>query len=306
MIKIEELNFGQRIGLEVLWWGAKLFAVLPYWFKFYVVEPMLYFVLCHLLHYRRKVVMTNLKNSFPERDEAELNRIARGFYHNLAEIFIGTFNMAHMPDRKIRRYFRTRNFEELNRAVAGQDIIVAFAHHGLWELGVFWSWENPTHESLGVYHQLRSKVLDLFYQRLRSTKYSVPVQKKESMRFYLKHRKEGYRGRKLAFGLVADQNPPKRPDAHWYRFLNQDTVFFDGAEQLATRYHLPVYFAPMYRVGRGRYEMEFQLMYDGVEELPEHEVTERYVQRLEQMICENPELWMWSHRRWKQKRNVAR
>lgn len=306
MIKIEELRVGQRVGLEMLWWGAKFFAILPYWFKFYVVEPILYFVLCHLLHYRRKVVMTNLRNSFPERNDEELNRIARGFYHNLAEVFIGTFNMAHMPRKKIARYFRMRDIEGLTRQIADEDVIVIFAHHGLWELGAFWVYVNPTHESLGVYHQLRSKVMDLFYQRLRSTDYSIPVHKKECMRFYLQHRQEGYRGRKLALGLIADQNPPRRPDAHWYRFLNQDTVFVDGAEQLATRYHLPVFFAPMYRVGRGRYEMAWEVLYTPDEVTEKNEITERYVRRLERMICEHPEIWMWSHRRWKQKRNGVR
>lgn len=306
MIKLNDLTLLQRIALELLWAAAWLFSILPYWVKFYLFEPLLYFVLCHLVHYRRKIVVTNLRNAFPEKSDEEIDRIVKGFYHNLAELFIGTFNMAHLPVEKIRRYFRMRNFEPLNKAVAGQDIIVLFAHHGLWELGAFWSNENPTHESLGVYHQLRSKVLDLFYQRLRTTPFSVPVQKKESMRFFLQHRASGYRGRKMALGLIADQNPPRRPDAHWYRFLNQDTVFFDGAEQLATRYHLPIYFAPMYRVGRGRYEMEFFLMYDGVEEVAPHEITERYVRRLEELIRQAPELWMWSHRRWKQKRHVAR
>lgn len=306
MIKIEELSVGQRIGLELLWWGAKLFAILPYWFKFYVVEPILYALLHHLLHYRRKVVMTNLRNSFPSKSDEELKRIARGFYHNLAEVFIGTLNIAHMPRKKIGRYFRMREVEGLLKVIADRDVIVTFAHHGLWELGMFWIYVNPTHESLGVYHQLRSKVMDLFYQRLRSTYYSVPVQKKECMRFYLQHRSEGYRGRKLALGLIADQNPPRRPDAHWYRFLNQDTVFVDGAEQLATRYHLPIVFAPMYRVGRGRYEMAWEVLYEPDEQVEKNEITERYVRCLEQMICDNPEIWMWSHRRWKQKRNVAR
>lgn len=306
MIKISDLNFGQRIALELLWGFAWCFSVLPYWFKFYVVEPLLYFVLCHLTHYRSRVIEENLRKAFPEKSEEELKRIKRGFYHNLAEVFIGTFNMVHLPDAKIRRYFRMRNFEPMKREMPDEHIIVLFAHHGLWELGAFWTMDDPTHESLGIYHQLRSKVVDIFYQRLRTTAYSTPVQKKESMRFLLLHRKEGVKGRRMAMGLIADQHPniPVNEDTHWFRFLNQDSVFFDGGEQLALRYKMPVYFAPMYRVGRGRYEMEFEMIYDGKEEVEKHELTERYVRRLEQMIQERPELWMWSHRRWKHKRNA--
>lgn len=58
----------------------------------------------------------------------------------------------------------------------------------------------------------------------------------------------------------------------------------------------------MDRVRRGFYEMSFECIYDGEEEVAEHEITERYVRRLESMIRERPELWMWSHRRWKHKR----
>lgn len=306
MIKISDLSVGQRVALELLWGFTWCISVMPYWFKFYVLEPVLYCVLAKLLRYRRGVIVENLRSSFPEKSDEDLSHIIRGFYHNLAEVMIGTFNLVHFPDKKIRRYFRMRDFEALKREMPDEDIIVLFAHHGLWELGAFWTMEDPTHESLGIYHELRSKVLDLFYQRLRSTPYSTPVQKKESMRFLLLHRKDGVRGRKMAMGLIADQHPniPVNADTHWFRFLNHDTVFFDGGEQLATRYHMPVYFAPMFRVGRGRYEMSFEMIYDGYEEVAKHEITERYVQRLEQMITEAPELWMWSHRRWKHKRNA--
>ena len=112
-------------------------------------------------------------------------------------------------------------------------------------------------------------------------------------------------GKNLVMGLIADQNPPRRPDSHWFRFLNQDTIFFDGGEKLALRCNLPVYFVRMERLQRGRYQMSFEPIYDGVEEVAEYEITERYVRRLEAMICEHPELWMWSHRRWKHKRTNA-
>mgnify|MGYP000354730086 FL=1 len=86
---------------------------------------------------------------------------------------------------------------------------------------------------------------------------------------------------------------------------DRDTIFFDGGEKLALRCNLPVYFVRMERLQRGRYQMSFEPIYDGVEEVAEYEITERYVRRLEAMICEHPELWMWSHRRWKHKRTNA-
>ena len=147
--------------------------------------------------------------------------------------------------------------------------------------------------------------MEALYQRLRNGDYATTVSMKESLRFYLRNRERGIRGKNLVMGLIADQNPPRRPDSHWFRFLNQDTIFFDGGEKLALRCHLPVYFVKMDRLSRGRYEMSFEPIYDGEEEVAEHEITERYVRLLESEIRRRPELWIWSHRRWKHKRDVS-
>ena len=148
--------------------------------------------------------------------------------------------------------------------------------------------------------------MEALYQRLRNGDYATTVSMKESLRFYLRNRDKGILGKNLVMGLIADQNPPRRPDSHWFRFLNQDTIFFDGGEKLALRCHLPVYFVKMDRLSRGRYEMSFEPIYDGEEEVAEHEITERYVRLLESEIRRRPELWIWSHRRWKHKRDVSR
>lgn len=302
-----ELTFSQKIALESLWLSARFFAVLPYWFKYYVVENVLFFLLFYCLRYRMRVVKTNLRNSFPEKDEKELAVIRRKFYRTLAELFVDTINMAHMSYEKARGVIGVKNLEEHSKAVAGRDWIAMTAHFGCWEYCSYWGLYEPSQMLVAVYHPLRSVVMECFYRRLRNYENSMTVAMKESLRFYMRNREKGINGKNLVMGLIADQNPPKRPHSHWFRFLNQDTIFFDGGEKLALRCKLPVYFAKMERIQRGRYEMSFELIYDGVEEVAENEITERYVRRLEAMIVATPELWMWSHRRWKHKRtNVSR
>ncbi len=178
-------------------------------------------------------------------------------------------------------------------------------HFGCWEYCSYWGLYERSQMLVAVYHPLRSKVMEELYRRLRNYENSMTVSMKESLRFYLRNRTGGIAGKNLVMGLIADQNPPRRPDSRWFRFLNQDTIFFDGGEKLALRCNLPVYFVKMNRLRRGRYEMSFELIYDGKEEVAEYEITQRYVRKLERMICECPELWMWSHRRWKHKRTHA-
>ena len=300
-----EMTLLQRAELELLWLWAWLFAVMPYWFKYYVVENLLYFLLCYVLRYRRKVVLRNLRNSFPEKSERELAEICRRFYRTLAELFVDTINMAHMSADKARTVLTVKGLEEHRAAVKGRDWIALTAHYGCWEYCSYWGLYEPSQMLVAVYHPLRSVVMECFYQRLRNYENSTTVAMKECLRFYLRNRETGIDGKNLVMGLIADQNPPRRPDSHWFRFLNQDTIFFDGGEKLALRCHLPVYFVRMERLQRGRYQMSFELLYDGEEEVAPNEITERYVRRLEAVIVERPELWIWSHRRWKHKRKNA-
>ena len=296
----------QRIGLESLWLGARVFAAMPYWFKYYVVENLIFVLLRYCLRYRMKVVKTNLRNSFPEKDERELAVIRRRFYRTLAEIFVDTINLAGLTPEKGRSLLTVKGLEEQKERVGGRDWIAMTAHFGCWEYCSFWGLYDPTQIVVAVYHPLRSRIVEAFYQRLRNGDYATTVAMKESLRVYLRNRAGGIGGRNLVMGLIADQNPPRRPDSRWFRFLNQDTILFDGGEKLALRCQLPVYFVKMERLRRGRYEMSFELIYDGKEEVAEYEITQRYVRMLEAEIRRRPELWMWSHRRWKHKRNAGR
>ena len=302
-VKKTELNLLQRFLLETLWLVARVFAMMPYWFKYYIVENLLFFLLYYCLRYRMKVVKTNLRNSFPEKSERELAAIRRRFYRTLSEIIVDTINLAYINEEKGRKLVSIKGLEEHVRAVHGCDWIAMTAHFGCWEYNDYWGLlYEPSQMVVAVYHPLHSAVVEAFYQRLRNNKNATTVSMKESLRFYLRNREAGIDGKNLVLGLIADQNPPRRPDSHWFRFLNQDTIFFDGGEKLALRCNLPVYFVKMDRLRRGHYEMSFELIYDGKEEVAEYEITERYVRKLEKMICERPELWMWSHRRWKHKR----
>ena len=294
----------QRIWLELMWQLARLFAVLPYWFKYYVVESLLFVLLCYCLRYRMKVVKRNLRNSFPEKSDRELAVLRRKFYWTLAEVFVDTIDLAHMTPAKGRRILKVKGLDEHLKHIDGRDWIAMTAHFGCWEYCSFWGLYVPSQIVVAVYHPLESRIAEAFYLRLRNREYAATVPMRESLRFYLRNRESGVAGRRMVMGLIADQNPPKRPDSHWFRFLNQDTIFFDGGEKLALRRHLPVYFVKMDRLRRGRYEMSFEKIYDGEEAVADNVITERYVRILESEIRRRPELWMWSHKRWKYKRNV--
>ena len=221
-MKRTELNFVQKVWLESLWLGARVFAMMPYWFKYYIVENLLFFIIYYCLRYRMKVVKANLRNSFPEKSEQERAAVCRSFYRTLAEIFVDTVNMAHMGEEKGRTVLTVKGFEEHYAKVHGRDWIAMTAHFGCWEYCSYWGLYERSQMLVAVYHPLRSKVMECLYQRLRNYENSMTVAMKDSLRFYLRNRERGIEGKNLVMGLISDQNPPRLPDSHWFRFLNQD------------------------------------------------------------------------------------
>ena len=294
-----ELTRWQRCQATMLYALARCVAVMPRFVRYYILEEIIYFILHYVVRYRRKVVLTNLRNSFPEKSDKELAKIASRCNRNLAEQMINTLSVAGISPKRLQKYQTIANLEEYRKAVAGRDIILLTGHYGSWEYLTSIAQYEPDHTIMSVYHPLNNNAVDEFFKRVRKIDNTVLVPRDESLRYFLKNRG----GQKnLALGLIADQNPYQYKDSHWFTFLNQDTIFAEGGEQLARKFKLPVWFIGTRRRRRGEYETFMIELYDGDSPIEEHVITERYIRTLEKYIIECPELWLWSHRRWKAKK----
>ncbi len=293
-----KLSFWQRVGLESLWILCKFVSILPHWFQYYVIGETIYFVLFYVVRYRRKLVTKNLEGSFPEKSREDIADIRRKFYHNLAEVIVDTVIMARMDEAECRRRMIFTNNDEIREIIGDRNCIAMTSHSGCWEYFGFWGMWLPNHIVVAVYHKIHNEVFNELYKRLRDHESELPVASYDSLRFFIRNQ-NGYEGKHLALGLISDQNPPRLPDSHWYRFLNRDTLFFEGGEQLAVKFGIPVFYISQRKVRKGYYEARMEMIYDGVEQVEQYEITERYVRLLERDIKECPEAWVWSHRRWK-------
>lgn len=293
--KNDTLSWGQKIGLNILWWICCGFAWLPRVVRHYVFGSFIYFILCYATRYRRKVIMTNLRNSFPEKSEKELNRICKDSYKNLAEQIINTISQAGISDKALMRRTIFVNADEVRKEVNGGHVICITAHYGSWEGASTVSLYMPKQRMVAVYHKLQNKLFDELMKRIRQHTNVDLVTMQRTMRHFVENRNK----QPMLLGLISDQNPAYRPNLHWHKFLHQWSAFFDGAEVMALKYNIPVYYYSPRRVKAGVYEGRLIRIYDGKEEVAEHEIMERYVRALEKDIIANPPMWMWSHRRWK-------
>lgn len=292
-------SWGENVAYYTLLGLAKAVGYLPYFVLYRLLAPFIYFILRHVLHYRVSVVRENLRNSFPEKSEKELREIERGFYHHLSEVFIDVIDMTSMSPEELKRRMVVENMEQTDKEIGTSNWIAALAHFGEWEYFSVYSIDHPYH-NIGVYHPLSNKVVDRFMLYIRR-RFGMEVAPMNSLaRPVMKNLRAG---EQMALGLIADQRPRyAESDKVWRKFLNQDALFFGGIGNYAKRFGMMVYTLDIEKIKPSHYKCNFIQLYDGKEDIPEEQIMDRYVAQTEKMIRRHPELWLWSHKRWKRRK----
>jgi KDO2-lipid IV(A) lauroyltransferase len=268
----------------------------------YVFSDIFYPIVYYIAGYRRKVVRTNLINAFPERSEKDIITIEKKFYRHLCDLFIETFKLTHLSNKHLMRRVRITNPEILDNLYdKGLDVIAIFGHYANWE----WMRCLPLYTKLqivSIYKPVQNKYFDKYLINLRAKNKMILTPMNHVVRDVIENRKNKI---KSLYAFIADQTPPREDIKYWTKFLNQDTPVFLGAEKIAAKYDMAVVFFNFNKTKRGNYTCTIELLFEHSAGLPEHLITDTHVRRLEEIIIENPEYWVWSHRRWKYKRELS-
>ena len=267
----------------------------------YIFSDILYLVLYYIFSYRRKVVADNLKNSFPEKTEEERKTIEKKFYRHLADLIIETFKSTHMSKTNQRKRFTYSNLEIIDKLrEEKRDIIAVLGHYNNWE----WPTLLPyylKYKTIIIFKPLQNKYFNSFINNHRSEYGIVLTPTSQVIREIIKYKINHINTVSV---FISDQIPAKGDIKYWTTFLNQDTAVFTGAGKIASKYDMAIVFFHIQRIKRGYYNLDIELLFDHTAGLSEDEITEKHVRRLEEIIREKPENWIWSHRRWKHKKPV--
>lgn len=279
-----------------------LIALLPYR-ALYMISDCLYVLIYHLLKYRKRVVWGNLRESFPEKTDAEITTIMKKFYRFLTDYFLEAIKLLHVSDAEMRRRFVFHNTDIIDRCFdENRSIVIYAAHFGNWEMlpsVTLWSRHDFNDKVFSqVYRPLKNAWFDALFLKIRSRFNTFNFTKKSVFRDLIRLKRDG----KLSItGFMSDQHPSLNDDGYLTRFLNHDTAMITGTETLARRLDFAVlYFVPK-RIKRGFYDCTIRIVSLNPKDEPENAITEKYTRMLEQQIREQPELWLWTHKRWKHK-----
>lgn len=273
-----------------------LVALLPFWWL-RRVSDFLFVVLYYLLAYRKKVVLSNLRNAFPEKSEADIQQIARQHYRYLCDLILETLKTLTISPAAVKKHVQFEGIALLEKYYQeGRSVILILGHFGNWELAGARFGIEPIHQLYVIYRPLKNKHFDQLLYHMRTRLGNGLYAMKETLRGMVRDRKVI-----SATAFIADQTPS--PDkAHWLTFLHQDTPIFMGTEKIAAKFNYPVIYVSVKRLKRSYYRIESELLFDQPKDTAEYEISQAYTRRLEQDIQAQPEIWLWTHRRWKHKR----
>ncbi|WMJ75629.1 lysophospholipid acyltransferase family protein [Cytophagaceae bacterium ABcell3] len=263
----------------------------------YGISNCLYLVAYRGIGYRKKVVRENLRNSFPEKSSKELLDLEKNFYRYLCDLIveiIKKFTISKEEGYKRCSFKDSTVVDEL--ASKQQNIIGITGHIGNWEWGDICLGNHIKHKAYAIYKPLSTKVIDRLMHKQRRRFNVELIAMNDTYRRVISNKNH----LNVTF-FIADQTPSPQ-GAYWTTFLNQDTPVFRGPARIAKKMNYPMVYVSVKRKARGYYQLENELLVKNPTNHTEEELCEIYIRRIEKDIIENPETWLWSHRRWKHSR----
>ena len=280
--------------------AIRILSLLPlrvlYAMASYVLYPLLYYV----VHYRRSMVLSNLRYCYPEKSEAACKQMAKQFYHWFADLCVEIIHAYRMSDEELRERVVFEGLDEVQTAFIKQrGGVFMLGHIGCWE----WIADaakrmdrSRIHTNV-IYLKLDNPSADRIMMQIRQQRGCTPIEMHKLLREAVRLRKESSKAE--VYSMLADQKPSWRSLQFYTDFFGHNTPFLTGSEKIARKFAYPVYYADITMPSRGHYHVQFIPITANAQLSEEGFVSREYVRLLEANIRKQPSIWLWSHNRFK-------
>lgn len=261
----------------------------------YCFTDFFFLLLITVVPYRRKVVRGNLSRSFPDKSLNEIKQIERKFYKHFTDLLAEGIKNLTISKNELSKRLIIENHEIMNSLFdQGKSVLLVSGHYNNWEWLITSQNNLFKHQAMGIGMPLTSKFWDKKLNERRS-RFGMKVVHAKNFKEKISEENEN----PIAILVLSDQSPSDARKSYWMNFLNQQTAVLFGAEQMAHEYNFSVVFFHMKKIKRGYYSMNLELISDNPKSMKWGEITESHAKKLEQVILQKPEFWIWSHKRWK-------
>ncbi len=264
----------------------------------YLKSDVLFLIIYYLVGYRKKVVFDNLQKAFPEKPDKEIKAIAKRFFRHLCDITLESIKLKTFSVDRMKKRLVVSNPELVNRYYEqGKSVLILTMHYNNWEWQVILQ-QYLKHKVFLVYNPARNLTFDSYINKMRERFGSELVSTKKILKRVLKAQKDN---ELTLTWLCADQRPKRNTD-FWITFLNREAGFFPGPENLARHTNQVILYEHVEKIRRGYYQATFEVLTEDPSKIPPNGILKMYVNKIESIIKEKPEYYLWSHKRWKNKK----
>jgi len=266
----------------------------------YLLSDLICFFIYRIIGYRKKTVRNNLALALPHLSVNELRMIEKKFYSHMCDMFLEMIKTMSISEKEMDDRFQFENLDVyLDLEKKGKSIAVMIAHYATYEWVISMN-KYINFTGYAIYKQVANPYFDRLVKSIRSKFKAHLITTKETastIQQTFVSQKQG------VFGFASDQSPKAMKAVYWRKFMGVDVPVHTGAEMLAKKYDLNVIFLKVKKVKRGYYRATFEVLTEDVTKVPDFQITDAFFERVEKQILEAPEYYLWTHKRFKHKRN---
>lgn len=276
-----------------------LISILPFRIL-YVLSDFTCFFVYRVFGYRKKTVRANLALALPHLSAEEQLIIEKKSYSHLCDMFLEMIKTMSISHEEMDKRFVYKNFEVYKSLEdEGKSIALLCGHYASYEWAVSIN-SKISFQGFAIYKKINNKYFDRLVRRIRS-KFDAELIPTNKTSEVLEH--NYLNNIKSLYGFASDQSPQLRNNNYWHKFMGIEVPVYIGAELFSKKWDMNMMFIKVKKVKRGFYEAEFEALSNTVKEIPDFEIMDVFLSKVEQQILEAPEYYLWTHRRWKHRRN---
>lgn len=265
----------------------------------YLLSDFVYLIVYYFIGYRKKTVRENLALALPNLSDEERLVIEKKSYKHLCDMFLEMIKTMTISTKEINKRFVFSNLE-VYKKLEKQDksIAMMLAHYASYEWVISMNY-YVTFNGYAIYKKIANPYFDKLVRDIRSRFKAYLITTKETVPTIINNKNNN----KLSiYGFASDQSPKISSAFHWQKFMGIEVPVHTGAEMLSKKYDMNVIFLKVKKLKRGYYEASFEILSDNVQDVPNYEITDKFLKLVEQQIYEAPEYYLWTHKRWKHRR----
>ena len=277
-----------------------LISILPFRIL-YILSDIIYVLIYRIIGYRKKTVRLNLALTLPHLSFEERKKIEKKFYHHFCDSFLEMIKTMTISEKELKKRFTFDNIELVQEwENKGKSIVLICAHYGSYEWLLIMNKYLTKLTGFGIYKKINNPYFDKLVRDIRGKFDAQLIDTKETIPVMKDNQRKGILG---YYGFISDQSPKIWKVTYWGKFFGMEVPIHTGAEMLAKKLDMNIMFVKGAKIRRGYYKATFIPYNKDPKEVPNYEITDQFLRLLEQQIIEEPAYYLWTHKRFKHRKN---